>query len=302
MTRNGERESRRDATGAQLAGATAVQYGVGPIGGRIVRTAVSHGVEFVGGVDIDPSKVGEDLGRVAGCDTDLGVEVTDDAHAALAADPDVVFHATGSSLPAVEPQLEECLRAGANVVSTTEALAFPWTERPDLAADLDRTAKAADRTLLGTGINPGFAMDFLPVVLAVPCREIERIEVTRVQDAATRREPLQEKIGAGTSLETFEREIATGAGHVGLPESVAMIAAAVGWDLTAVEETIEPVVVEEAVESEFVRVEPGDVAGIRQVGTGVVDGRSVIELDLQLSLGAADPRDHVSITGTPDWT
>jgi 4-hydroxy-tetrahydrodipicolinate reductase len=156
---------------------TAIQYGVGPIGSRIVETAVDRGYQFVGAVDVDPGKVGADLGRVAGLAEPLGVEVTDDATAALAAEPDVVFHSTASSIGTVEPQLVEAMAAGADVVSTTEELAHPWLAHREIAERLDDAAREHGVTCLGTGINPGFAMDTLPAVLTAPCRSVEAVRV-----------------------------------------------------------------------------------------------------------------------------
>jgi 4-hydroxy-tetrahydrodipicolinate reductase len=153
---------------------TAVQYGVGPIGRRIVETALARGVEFVGAIDVDPAKVGTDLGRVAGVGRALGCDVTDDAAAALAADPGLVFHATASSVEAVAPQLVEALDSGADVVSTTEELAYPWRTNRAVAERLDAAAREHDATCLGTGINPGFAMDVLPAVLTTPAPEASR--------------------------------------------------------------------------------------------------------------------------------
>jgi len=278
---------------------TAVQYGVGPIGQRIVEVAATRGITFVGAVDVDPAKVGQDLGAVAGLDP-LGVEITDDPQAALAAEPDVVFHATVSDVTAIGPQIEPALAAGADVISTTEELAYPWLDHGPAAAELDEMARRHGQTVLGTGINPGFAMDTLPAVLTTPCQRVDAVSVTRVQDASQRRGPLQEKIGAGLSRGDWEAEIAPEAGHVGLPESIAMLAAALGWDLTDVEETIEPVIAESAVESEFVTAQPDDVAGLHQVGTGYVDGEPAIELDLSMYLGAPEPRDEIEIEGRPD--
>lgn len=280
---------------------TAMQYGVGPIGARIVEAAANRGFEFLGGLDVDPAKVGEDLGRVAGIG-DLGVDITDDADALGRRAPDVVFHATGSSLAAVRPQLERVLAAGADVISTCEELAYPYVHHPDEAAALDDVAREHGAACLGTGINPGFAMDALPAVVTTACQRVDSIRVERVQDAATRRRPLQEKIGAGTDPERFESEVAASAGHVGLPESVAMLAAALGWELDAVDETIEPVVADERTASDHVTVEAGEVAGIGQTASGVIEGQARIELALEMYLGAPDPHDTVTVEGTPSFT
>lgn len=278
---------------------TAVQYGVGPIGSRIVRAAADRGIEFVGAIDIDPDKVGADLGDVVDLDP-LGVTITDDADVLTDRSPDVVFHATHSSLSVVRPQLEAAMAAGADVVSTTESLSYPWWNHGDEATALDEAAREHGATCVGTGINPGFVMDTLPAFLSTPCQSVEAVRVERVQDAGTRRLPLQEKIGAGTTVEEFESEIAEEAGHVGLPESTAMLADALGWTLDGIDETIEPVVAERAVDADVGRIAEGDVAGLGQVARGYVEDRAVVELDLRMYVGAENPRDRVSFTGVPD--
>lgn len=279
---------------------TAVQYGVGPIGSRIVRAVVDHGFEYVGAVDIDPDKVGADLGTVADVGRELGVTITDDADAALAAEPDVVFHTTVSSIETARPQLVEILDAGANVVSTTEELSYPWRRHPSIADELDDLATGAGVSCLGTGINPGFVMDALPVFLSTPMDAVEAVHVERVQDAGDRRGPLQEKVGAGLDVDSFDTEVKEHGGHVGSPESVAMIADAVGWELTDVTETIEPVVADQRVETGHVTVEPGDVAGIKQVARGRSGDRERITLDLRMYVGADAPHDAVRFEGSPD--
>lgn len=279
----------------------AVQYGCGPIGSRIVQVAVDRGMSFVGAIDIDPAKVGVDLGTVVGLDRELGVTVSDDADDALAREPDVVFHSTASSLDVVRPQLEAAMAAGADVVSTTEELSYPWRRNPETATAIDEAAKKHGRSCLGTGINPGFAMDTMAAVLSTPCQRVDSIRVERVQDAATRRKPLQEKIGAGVDLDTFKSDVASEAGHVGLPESVGLLADALGWDVATVTEEIEPAVAEETVRSDYFTVDPGEVLGIHQVAEGTLaDGTAVIELDLSMYLGASNPADTVEIAGEPD--
>lgn len=278
---------------------TAVQYGIGPIGSRIVASASDCGFEFVGGIDIDPEKVGKDLGALAGVGRELGVTVSEEPEEALARDPDVVFHSTVSSLEDAQPQLEMAMEAGANVISTSETLAYPWWSHPEIAAGLSDIAEANDVTCLGAGINPGFAMDAMPAVLSTPMDTIESVHVERIQNAANRRKPLQEKVGAGLDVETFDEEIASGAGHVGSPESVAMLADALGWEITDIEETIEPVVADEPVQSEYISVEAGEVAGIRQIARGFRRQEELVTLDLQMYLGADQPRDEVTFEGSP---
>ncbi|MBI2940283.1 MAG: dihydrodipicolinate reductase [Chloroflexi bacterium] len=280
----------------------AILYGVGPIGAGIGRLAFERGIRLVGAVDADPSKVGRDLGELLGLTQPLGVPVSDDPAAVLgAARADLVFHATSSYLPRVSSQLVPILQAGCSAISTCEELADPWAQHPDLGQELDRVARANRVTLLGTGINPGFLMDTLPIVLSGICQDVTRIEVTRVVDASQRRLPLQQKIGAGLPVEEFERRVAAGTvRHVGLKESAHMIADALGWELDRVVESTGPVIAHELIHGEHLTVSPGHVAGVRQTASGFVAGVERICLQLTMALGAPDPRDEIAIAGVPD--
>jgi 4-hydroxy-tetrahydrodipicolinate reductase len=276
-------------------------YGLGPIGLNIARLAAQRpGLQIVGALDIDPAKVGRDLGELLGGGP-LNVVVTDNVADAVAGKPQVVLHATSSSLARVTAQLEELAGLGINVVSTCEELSYPWATQPQIATLLDRAAKAGGVTLLGTGINPGYAMDALPLMLTAPCASVTKVSVTRVVDAARRRGPLQKKVGAGLTPEAFQEQVRLGnVRHVGLPESLAMVAGSLGWQLDSVEDTIEPVIAEAAIITEHVRVEVGQVAGVRQVASGLQGGVEVVRLELRMYLGAPDPRDEIQIEGDPN--
>lgn len=284
--------------GANQESVTAVHYGVGPIGQRLVELAVDRDYELVGAIDIDPDKVGKDLGTIVGLG-ELGVPVTDDAEAVLATDPDIVLHATVSSIAAAAPQFTQILEAGADVISTCEELVYPWRAAEEIATQLDATATANDATLLGTGINPGFVMDAFPAFLTTACQDIEAVRIERIQDAAIRRPPLQEKIGAGMTVEAFNEHIVGTGGHVGLPESVALLAEALEMDIGVIDDSLQPVVADEPTASEYITVSEGEVAGIHQTVHAEGSTGCRIDLDLKMYLGASDPRDHVSITGTP---
>ena len=154
--------------------------------------------------------------------------------------------------------------------------------------------------MLSTGVNPGFLMDYLPAIVCGLCRDVERVEVERLMDAAPRRRPFRDKIGAGATVQEFERRVEEGSlRHVGLTESVQMIARAVGWNLEPVVETIEPVVAAERIETESTTVEAGRVAGVLQVARGSVGGAEKVVLTFRAAIGQPAPRDRLLITGTP---
>lgn len=283
----------------------AVQYGLGPIGCEIVRVAARKpNLKIVAGVDVAPAKVGRDVGEVSGLGRALGGPVTTTLREALAGQPaHLAFHATGSSLAQVLPQLTELVSAGLNVVSTCEELAYPWRRNRELATEVDALARQHGVTVLGSGVNPGFVMDTLAIVSTGLCPQVCRVHINRRVDTATRRGPLQLKTGAGRTVADFEKEAAERRiGHVGLPESLDMVADALGWELQRVEEELTPVVATEPLATEVVQVARGDVAGLRQVARGYRNGQEVLCLELKMALRLPDPGDTIVITGPPDLT
>jgi len=279
-----------------------VQFGCGPIGCSVIKYARNRpDIEVVGAIDIDAGLAGRDLGEVAGIDGKLGVLISAEADAILSqTEPDVVFLATSSSLRVVYAQVGKCIDAGANVISTCEELAYPYRKEPRISADIDRRARNKGVTVLGTGVNPGFVMDTWPLFMTGICQQVKKIRAIRVQDASTRRGPFQKKIGAGLTLEEFNELVAAGTlKHVGLPESIAMMASGLGWELDKITESIEPVVARSRVETDSVMVRPGQAAGVRQVGKGIRAGDELISLEFEAYVGAPESYDAVYITGTP---
>jgi len=186
-------------------------------------------------------------------------------------------------------------------VSTCEELCYPYRKEAQLSAEIDKIAKANNVTVLGTGVNPGFLMDSWPLFMTGVCQQVKQIKVVRVQDASPRRGPFQKKIGAGCTLEEFKERVAAGTlRHVGLAESIAMIASSLGWELDEIAESIEPIIAKAQVKTSFVTVEPGQAAGVRQVGRGIRGREDLIILEFEASVGAAESYDAVYITGIPN--
>lgn len=282
-----------------------VQFGVGPIGASIVRLMrQKHSLEIVGAVDKDPAKAGRDLGEVVGAkDAPWGISVSATTANVFAKPVDVVVHTTSSYLANVMDELLECLSAGSCVVSTCEELAYPFRKHPELSAKLDAAAKEEGVALVGTGINPGFVMDKLVLVLSAAAQRVDFAKSTRIVDASKRRLPLQKKIGAGMTPDEFRAQVAAGViKHHGLPESIAMVADGLGFALDEITETIEPVIATETVKTEFLEVAPGQVAGVHQIARGIWEGEDKIFMELQMYVGAKEPADTVELRGEPNLT
>lgn len=281
---------------------TVAHVGLGPIGAAVVRqVAGRRGFRIVGAVDVDPLKAGRDLGEVAGVARRLKVTVSEDLRGTIRREkPDVVVLCTSSSLKAILPQLETLLKLKVPIVSTTEELSYPTRANMRYARAVHQWAKQARVAVLGTGVNPGFVMDALPIMLTGVCERVEAIRVDRIQDARIRRLPFQQKIGAGLTREQFTRKVADGSvRHVGLAESVSMIADAMGWKLTRITDEIQPRIATETVSSDLLAVDAGYVCGIVQDGVGYMGERAVITLHMEAYLGAPESYDAVEITGSP---
>ena len=280
-------------------------YGLGPIGAAVARQVASRkGFQIVGAVDIDHAKIGLDLGQVIGLDKKLRVRVTNDAVGAIkSGKPDVAVLCTSSSLKKVMPQIETILKKKVAIVSTTEELSYPVGKNRALAKKIDTLAKKAKVAVVGTGVNPGFAMDALPITLTGICERVDSIRVDRIQDARSRRLPFQQKIGSGLNKEQFAQKVKDGSvRHVGLAESVTMIADAMGWKLDKVTDDIQPKIAEQGVESELIAVDPGYVCGIIQDGIGYMKGKPVVTLHMEAYLGAPESYDAVTVEGNPRIT
>jgi 4-hydroxy-tetrahydrodipicolinate reductase len=279
-----------------------IHFGIGAIGAEVVRACLSSPqVEIVAAVDAHPSKSGRDLGEATGIGHTLGIPIHYDVDTVLKDNyADVVVHCTGSSVTEIYPQIMAIVSSEKSVISSCEELAFPWVRYPEISQKLDKRAREAGVRILGSGVNPGFVMDLLPLVMITSVQQVNAVRVQRIVDLASRRIQLQRKAGVGLSPQGFQRGAADGViGHVGLRESVFMVADTLGWRLEDVDETLEPVLGRDRQKTEYFSVEKGYALGLRQAARGMMQGREAIRLDLEMSLGAREPRDVIEIDATP---
>jgi 4-hydroxy-tetrahydrodipicolinate reductase len=280
-----------------------IQYGLGPIGCATARLiAERERLELVGGIDIDPAKIGKDLGDIIELDNSLGIEVKGNL-AELGTGADIVVHTTNSYFDQFKQQILEILDAGFDVVSTAEELSFPWRDNADAAAELNVAAKSAGKTVLGTGVNPGFLMDALPLFITSIVQTVDHIEITRVINATKRRGPFQAKIGSAMTVDQFNAKMAEGRmGHVGLPESAAMIFDTLGRKLVRFETNVRPVVADKPVKTPFFDVRTGQVRGLHQTGSGYTEHGEFLSLTFRAALDEEPDGDTIRIKGRPDLT
>lgn len=280
-----------------------VFYGLGSIGSQAAKIALSRpNLAIAGVVDTDSAKVGEDLGTLLKLSKKVGITVVDRLDKITSrVKADVVVHTTVSSLKTVNHEILEICSAKMHCVSSTEELFFPYLQDSEDSAHLDKIAKEHGVTILGTGVNPGFVMDVLPLLLTGVCQKVERIKVERVVDVSTRRLPLQKKIGVGLAIEEFRQETdKKKIGHVGLPQSLAFLVQNLGWKLDEIKEKIDPAMATRNLSTKYFSIGKGKNAGIKQTASGIKDGQERITLNLEMYVGAKDPHDLILIEGIPD--
>ncbi len=269
-----------------------LQLGLGYIGLAVHEILKERsGFEIVGLVDTDPAKAGD----LPGYRVSAGV-----SEALAETSAQVAVLTTTSRMESITPQVLELVSQGLSVVSTCEELVYPWDSHPNQAAEIDTAAREHGVAVLSTGVNPGFLMDFLPTVISRVARRVDSVLVERYQDAAPRREAFQRKIGAGLTVERFQARVAEGNfGHAGLTASVQLLAAGLGWRLDNTAETIEPVIADRALETAYLSIAAGQVAGVYQVGTGTMGDREVIRLVFRAAVGEPQSFDRLRLEGDP---
>ena len=277
-------------------------YGVGPIGIKIAQFILERDCfDITGAVDMDPEKVGKDLSEFTGFTHKKGVIIQKADDLLGKRDIDAVILTTSSSLSKVKQQILDIVKHKINIVSTCEELSYPWLTSPEIAREIDEAAKKFNVSVLGTGVNPGFLMDLLPLILTGVCQNVERIKVERVQDASKRRIPFQQKVGIGITPEEFKKRVKEGTlRHVGLTESIHMIASRLGWDIDITEDIIEPVIAEKDITISSGVIEKGKVLGVKQTGKGFSKGKELITLIFVAAAGIDTPYDRITIKGSPE--
>lgn len=234
------------------------------------------GVEIVAAVDRDAGKVGRPLADWAP-GAAQGVVVA--ASLEELPEVDVAVLTTTSHVPEATPLVLDLIGRGADVVSLCEELAYPWRSHPQEAARIDEAAKDEGVSVLGTGCNPGFAMDTLPLLMTAATQGVERIEVERTA-LVTDYGPLLDKFGFGLTPAEYEAAGEELIGHLGFEQSIAHIAAVLGWELEeiVVDDPQPAAIASEPIEGEFVSVGAGTVASVEHGARGSAAGGREISL------------------------
>ncbi|MFW9924549.1 MAG: Gfo/Idh/MocA family oxidoreductase [Candidatus Thorarchaeota archaeon] len=281
-----------------------IQVGFGPMGQLVTKLLLKRkNINLLGVADISDNLKGKKVSDFLGKDIQTNLEVIADIEELLTKNKvDVVIIATSSFIDVIAPMIKQVIAHGTNVISLCEKLSYPFVFKPEISKEIDRLAKEKGVTVVGTGINPGYLMDLLPIVLTAPCETVEKIHVTRMMNSSRRRIPFQKKIGTGLSVEEFKRKISEKeiTGHVGLEESMQMISAALGLECDEIVE-IPPIakITEKEIDGPYGKVPKGYVCGLQSQGIAKKNGKEMIILDFIAYAGDHEEFDSVEIEGIP---
>ena len=285
-----------------------VILGTGQMGAGVARLVLQKpGLALVGAYGRRRNRTGLDVGGVIGLDRTLGFALAADLKAEIGrCRPDVAIQTTCSRLADAMDELTTLIRHRVHVISIAEEMAYPAATAPALAGEIDRLAVENGVAVLGTGINPGFVLDLLVITLTGVCADVRSIVATRVNDLSPYGASVLTAQGVGLTVEGFQRGVESGtvAGHFGFPQSIHMIADALGWEIDRIEERREPIVSAVRRSTPFVVVEPGHVAGCRHTAVAYRAGEGVIRLvhpqQVHPHLAGVETGDTIEINGTPN--
>ncbi|MHA1975009.1 MAG: NAD(P)H-dependent amine dehydrogenase family protein [Candidatus Hodarchaeales archaeon] len=281
-----------------------IQVGFGPMGRLVAKLLLNRkNIDLLGIVDIDPGLKGKKIGSILKDDTVPDLEIQSSLEGLIKKGVvDIMVIATSSSLEKIFPLIKLAATNGINVLSLCEQLSYPFLKFPDLSKEIDTLAKKNDITVLGTGINPGYLMDLLPIVVTAPTQKVDKITVVRMMNSAKRRGPFQKKIGTGLNVKEFTDEINNKeiTGHVGLEESIGMIISALGLEFDQIKEyPPEAVIAEEKIVTPYTTVEKGQVCGLKSIATATRSNREIVRLEFIAYAGEHDEYDEITIEGIP---
>ena len=285
-----------------------IVVGIGEMGGQAVELILEkQSLEIVGAVE-HMKGVGDDLSRIIGLDKDLGIIVSADAERTFdTVKADIVLHFSTSTMKDTYSQVKHALETEKNVITIAEEASFPWLSATEMAEEIEKIAKEKNVSFVGTGVNPGFMFDYLPITMTSALKKVRKIHVVRVVDFSQYGQTVWKHIGVGKSPESFEKGMANGdiVLHVGIEQTVNIVAKAMKWDLDDFRESREGVISKSRRESKYGVVEPGTICGFKQIGTGFMNGEEVIIQDItglilpNLEEDGVDVGTYIMIDGVP---
>lgn len=274
-----------------------IVWGTGNVGRSALRTVLSNPeLELAGVIVANPEKVGRDAGALCGLPA-TGVAASNDVDALLASGASAVAYcASGDFRPdGALDDIERCLRAGLNVVSTSVYPLYDPTSAPaELHARMMAACKAGRSSCFVSGIDPGFISDAIPVALSGLCEEIHEIRAFEYFNYAFYDAPdaVRNLVGFGLPMDHEPPMVMPGVPTMVWGPPIRLVARALGTELAEIREVVERRPLEHTVTNQLGVFEAGTQGALRFEVQGIVGGepRIIVEHVTRITDDAA-----------PDW-
>lgn len=284
-------------------------WGFGAMGSGMADMIINKkGFDLVGVCDTYPGFQDKSIFTILKCDNPYSHDVKIEAKIEPILErhhPDIVLLATDSFTKAAYPKIKLILEHGANVISTAEEMAYPYANEPGLAVSIDELAKKHKKSVLGTGVNPGMMMDLLAIMLSGVMKNVDAFTISRINSLSPFGKTVMEEQGVGLTLAEFNRKLLDNeiAGHVGFRESAMMIANALGLDVKAFSQSMEPITTEVDRLSPHGKADKGNVCGVNMKANVILENNIPIALhhpqQIEPHLGGVSTGDYITISGKP---
>jgi hypothetical protein len=296
-----------------------VQWSTGNVGrNAIAGIDARPELDLVGVWVSSEDKAGQDAGQLAGLGRDIGVTATTDADALLALQPDCIVHTAmaDNRLPEALADLERFLRAGINVVSSGPVfLQYPdGVVPPEISEPLRKAAAEGGSSLWVNGVDPGFANDWLPLVLTSVSERIDEVRCFELLDYSTYDSPtvMFDVMGFGKPMDETPMLLMPGVLSLAWGSVVRQIAAGLGIELDEIKETVIKLPAPDTFEIASGTIAEGTMAALRFEVLGMYRGRPAVVLEhitrLRPDLGPDWPQPsgqgcyRVKVSGEPNYT
>ena len=294
-----------------------IVWGTGNVGVPALRIVLSNpALELAGVIVSNPAKVGKDAGELCGRPA-TGVRATNDVAAALASGADAVAYCASGDFRPTEAvdDIERCLRAGLNVVSTAVYPLYDPTSAPaDLRERIGAACAAGNASIFVSGVDPGFINDILPVLLAGFCERVDEVRAFELFNYSSyaQEEAVRNLVGMGQPMDATPPMLIPGVPTMVWGGAIRLMARGLGLELDDIRETLDKRALPRTVETQLGRFDEGTMGAFRLEIQGIVNGRPLLVIDHvtrivndlvpEWPMPKGDGAHGVKLTGRPNLT
>ena len=294
-----------------------IVWGTGNVGVPALRIVLSNpALELAGVIVSNPAKVGKDAGELCGRPA-TGIRATSDVAAALASGADAVAYCASGDFRPTEAvdDIERCLRAGLNVVSTAVYPLYDPTSAPaDLRERIGAACAAGNASIFVSGVDPGFINDILPVLLAGFCERVDEVRAFELFNYSSyaQEEAVRNLVGMGQPMDATPPMLIPGVPTMVWGGAIRLMARGLGLELEDIRETLEKRALPRTVETQLGRFDEGTMGAFRLEIQGIVNGRPLLVIDHvtrivndivpEWPMPKGDGAHGVKLTGRPNLT